>query len=88
MASSQTPHHEIYDEEQDIMIYVIRMKDIFDEDIKITYDTVGIVRERIPDIADKCTKSSHSRKVILVHSDELPIIVQKRYFIFFIRYVV
>ena len=79
MASSYIPHHKLYDQEKDITIYVIRMKDIFNQDIKITYDTISVVHERIPSIVDECAKSSHGRKVILLHSDEVPVIVQKRY---------
>ena len=62
MASAETPHYELYDEEKDIIIYGIKIEALFPEGFGITSQGVDIVHQIIPDVVEKCQNSSYGKK--------------------------
>ena len=60
MASADTPHYELYDEEKDIIIYGIKIEALFPEGFGITSQGVDIVHQIIPDVVEN--KIPHMEK--------------------------
>ena len=50
MAAQTTSHYELYDEEKDIMIYGMRIEEIFSEGIEINTETINTIHQTIPDV--------------------------------------
>ena len=78
MASQHTPHYELYDEEKDIMIYGMKIKEIFNEGIEISAETLNIIQQKIPDIMAKCINSGYSKTAIVFYSEGVMEILQMR----------
>lgn len=62
MASSGTPHYELFDQEKDIMIYGIKIEELFAEGFEINMHTLETVHQMIPDVLEKCGNSSLEKK--------------------------
>ena len=62
MASADTPHYELYDEEKNITIYGIKIEALFPEGFEITSQGVDIIHQIIPDVDEKCQNSSYGKK--------------------------
>ena len=45
MASAETPHYELYDEEKNIIIYGIKIEALFPEGFEITSQGVDIIHQ-------------------------------------------
>ena len=78
MAAQQTPHYELYDEEKDIMIYGMKIEEIFYDGIEINAETLNIIEQKIPDIMAKCNNSGYSKKAIVFYSEGVMEILQMR----------
>ena len=57
MAAQTTSHYELHDEEKDIMIYGMRIEEIFSEGIEINTETINTIHQTIPDVMAKCLNS-------------------------------
>ena len=88
MASSGTPHYELFDQEKDIMIYGIKIEELFAEGFEINMHTLETVHQMIPDVLEKCGNSSYGKKAIVLYSSGLMEVVQMRYVFSFIPDVV
>ena len=62
MASADTPHYELYDEEKNIIIYGIKIEALFPEGFEITSQGLDIIHQIIPDVVEKCQNSSYGKK--------------------------
>ena len=80
MASAQTPHYELYDEEKDIMIYGIKTEELYPEGFEITANTIHAFHQMIPDVIAKCANSSFSKKAIVLYAGGLMEVLQMRYY--------
>ena len=78
MASVDTPHYELYDEEKDIIIYGIKIEALFPEGFGITSQGVDIVHQIIPDVVEKCQNSSYGKKAIFLYNAGVLEVVQMR----------
>ena len=47
MASADTPHYELYDEEKNIIIYGIKIEALFPEGFEITSQVVDVIHQII-----------------------------------------
>ena len=81
MASPKTPHYELYDEDKDIMIYGIKINEVFSEGVEITPDTVNLLHQMIPDVIAKCINSPYGKKAIVLYSSGFMEVLQMRYYI-------
>ena len=79
MATQTTSHYELYDEEKDIMIYGMRIEEIFSEGIEINAETINTIYQTIPDVMAKCLNSGYSKKAIIFYNQGVMEILQMRY---------
>ena len=79
MALSKTPHSEVPNEDEDIMIYAVDVTDIHGEGFEINADTTSIIHDIIPDVVEKCANSPCGKKAILLYNDEDSTVVQMWY---------
>ena len=84
MASQQTPHYELYDEEKDIMIYGIKIEALLSDGFEINSETLNLIHQMIPDVMDKCMNSGYSKKAIVLYNGGVMEILQMRYYFFFL----
>ena len=78
MASQETPHYELYDEEKNIMIYGIKVEALFAEGVEINGETMNIVHQNISDVWEKCINSPYSKKAIVLYNRGVMEILQMR----------
>ena len=78
MASSETPHYELFDEEKNIMIYGIKIEELFSEGCTISSDTLDVIHQMIPDVVDKCINSHYGKKGIVLYTAGVMEVVQMR----------
>ena len=78
MASAETPHYELFDEEKNIMIYGIKIEELFSEGCTISSDTFDVIHQMIPDVVDKCTNSHYGKKAIVLYTAGVMEVVQMR----------
>ena len=78
MASPQTSHYELFDEEKDIMIYGIKIEEIFSEGVEINSDTINLIHQLIPDIVEKCSNSAYGKKAIVLYNSGIMEVLQMR----------
>ena len=62
MASAETPYYELFDEEKNIMIYGIKIEELFSGGCTISSDTFDVIHQMIPDVVAKCTNSHYGKK--------------------------
>ena len=62
MASADTPHYELYDEEKNIIIYGIKIEALFPEGFEITSQGVDIIHQIIPYVVEKCQNSPYGKQ--------------------------
>ena len=87
MASPKTPHYELYDEDKDIMIYGVKINEVFSEGVEITPDTANLIHQMIPDVFDKCVNSPYGKKAIVLYSGGMMEVIQMRQVISYEFYV-
>ena len=68
MASADTPHYELYDEEKYIISYGIKIEALFPEGFGITSQGVDIVHQIIPDAVEKISKFLIWKKAIVLYN--------------------
>ena len=78
MASAETPHYELFDEEKNIMIYGIKIEELFSEGCTISSDTLDVIHQMIPDVVDKCINSHYGKKAIVLYTAGVMEVVQMR----------
>lgn len=78
MASKETPHYELYDEEKNIMIYGIKVESLFSEGVEINSETIDIIHQNIPDVLEKCINSCYTKKAIVLYNAGVMEILQMR----------
>ena len=78
MASAETPHYELYDEEKNIIIYGIKIEALFPEGFEITSQGVDIIHQIIPDVVEKCQNSPYGKKAIVLYNAGVLEVVQMR----------
>ena len=78
MASAETPHYELFDEEKNFMIYGIKIEELFSEGCAISSDTFDVIHQMIPDVVDKCTNSHYGKKTIVLYTAGVMEVVQMR----------
>ena len=85
MAAQTTSHYELYDEEKDIMIYGMRIEEIFSEGIEINTETINTIHQTIPDVMAKCLNSAYSKKAIVFYHQGVMEILQMRYYFYLFK---
>ena len=78
MASAETPHYELFDEEKNIMINGIKIEELFSEGCTISSDTLDVIHQMIPDVVDKCINSHYGKKGIVLYTAGVMEVVQMR----------
>jgi len=78
MASAQTSHYELFDEEKNIMIYGIKVEEIFPGGVEITPNTLYMIHQQIPDVVEKCANSAYAKKAIVLYTTGVMEVLQMR----------
>ena len=78
MASVDTPHYELYDEEKNIIIYGIKIEALFPEGFEITSQGVDIIHQIIPDVVEKCQNLPYGKKAIVLCDAGVLEVIQMR----------
>ena len=79
MASQKTSHYELYDEEKNIMIYGIKVEEVFQQEYDISSDTINLIHQKIPDVMEKCLNSPYGKKAIVLYKPGVMEVLQMRY---------
>ena len=63
---------------KNIMIYGIKIEELFSEGCTISSDTLDVIHQMISDVVDKCINSHYGKKAIVLYTAGVVEVVQMR----------
>lgn len=68
MAQKITSHYEYFSEEQNIIVYAMKVEEVFPNGVTIDGDITTKITDLIPDIIQKYQVTKYSKKGIMLYS--------------------